>query len=272
MGNRDSDRAFDGSIPSLYERHMVPLIFESYAGDLAARVASRTVSSVLEIAAGTGVLTRQLANRLPDAASIVATDLNPPMLAMAESLGTSRPVHWRQADAMQLPFADASFDGVACQFGVMFFPDKVKALSEVHRVLAPDGVFAFNVWDRIAENEFADVVTQALASVFPDDPPRFMARVAHGYFDHAAIRRDLADAGFARPPQFSTITVGSRAASARIAAVAYCQGTPLRSEIEARDPARLEEATDAATQALARRFGSGAVEGRIQAHIITVDR
>ncbi|WP_159015633.1 class I SAM-dependent methyltransferase [Cognatiluteimonas profundi] len=272
MGNPDIDRAFDGSIPPLYERYMVPLIFEPYAHDLATRVASRPVGRVLEIAAGTGVLTRQLAMRLPDAASIIATDLNAPMLAMAESLGTARPVRWRQADAMQLPFADASFDCVACQFGAMFFPDKVKAFAEVRRVLAPGGVFAFNVWDRIEENEFPDVVTQALESMFPHDPPRFMARVAHGYFDTRAIVRDLESAGFAMPPQVDTIAVRSRAASARMVALAYCQGTPLRSEIEARDPARLDEATDAATQALARRFGTGAVEGRIQAHVIVVER
>jgi SAM-dependent methyltransferase len=272
MASPDSDRAFDGAIPTLYDRYMVPLIFAPYAEDLAARVASRPPSRMLEIAAGTGVLTRQLAMRLPAGTSIVATDLNPPMLAMAESLGTSRPVQWRQADAMQLPFPDASFDCVACQFGAMFFPDKVAAFSEARRVLAPGGVFAFNVWDRIEHNEFADVVTGALASVFPDDPPRFMVRMAHGYFDTADIRRDLGDAGFVAPAQVDTIAVRSRAESARIVALAYCQGTPLRSEIEARDPARMDEATDAATQALIQRFGPGAVEGTIQAHVIVVVR
>jgi SAM-dependent methyltransferase len=272
MGNRDSDRAFDGSIPSLYERYMVPLIFEPYAQDLAARVAARQARRVLEIAAGTGVLTRQLAIRLPDTASIVATDLNAPMLEMAASLGTQRPVQWRQADAMQLPFADASFDCVACQFGAMFFPDKAKAFSEVRRVLSPGGAFVFNVWDRIEDNAFTDVVTQALATVFPDDPPRFMPRVAHGYFDVAAIRNDLGHGGFATPPRIDTIAMRSRAASARIPALALCQGTPLRSEIEARDAARLDEATEVATLALAKRFGTGPVEGKIQAHVIVVQR
>ena len=89
------------------------------------------------------------------------------MLDHAADIGTARPVEWRQADAMQLPFEDAEFDAVVCQFGAMFFPDKAKAFAEARRVLRPGGVFLFNVWDRIDENEFADMVTTALAAVFP---------------------------------------------------------------------------------------------------------
>ena len=227
---------------------------------------------VLEIAAGTGAVTRSLASVLPESVSIVATDLNRPMLDVAAGIGTSRPVEWREADAMQLPFADGQFDVVVCQFGAMFFPDKGKAFSEARRVLAAGGALLFNVWDRIEENEFADVVTDALESLFPDDPPRFMARTPHGYHDLAAIARDLREGGFARPPQFQTIAARSKAASPRIAALAYCQGTPLRGEIEARDDARLGEATDVAAAAIARRFGDGAVDGKIQAHVVVVER
>jgi SAM-dependent methyltransferase len=192
------------------------------------------------------------------------------MLDMAASVGTERKVEWRQADAMNLPFADGAFDAVACQFGVMFFPDKVKAFAEARRVLAPGGVFLFNAWDRIEENEFADVVTTALASVFPADPPRFMPRTPHGYHDRSAIERDLASGGFTRPASIATIAARSKATSARIPAIAYCQGTPLRNEIEARDATRLVEATDAAARALAGRFGSGPVDAKIQAHVVTV--
>jgi SAM-dependent methyltransferase len=197
------------------------------------------------------------------------------MLDTAAAIGTSRPVQWRQADAMQLPFANGMFDAVVCQFGVMFFPDKASAFAEVGRVLGPGGVFIFNVWDRIEVNEFADTVTTALASVFPADPPRFMARIPHGYFDRAAIARDLAAGGFSATPRFDTLAARSRAASARDVAVAYCQGTPLRNEIEARDASRLEEATDAAAEAIARRFGDGkegtVVEGMIQAQVVTIE-
>jgi SAM-dependent methyltransferase len=271
MHRPDSDKAFVGSIPKIYDTCLVPLIFEPYAVDLAKRLASSRISRVLEIAAGTGVATRALASALPDNVAIVATDLNQAMLDHAAAVGTKRAVEWRQADAMQLPFGDATFDAVVCQFGVMFFPDKPKAYAEARRVLRPGGIFIFNVWDRIEENEFADVVTTALASVFPTDPPRFMARVPHGYFDRLAIERDLANGGFTRTPAFDTLAARSRAASPEIPAIAYCQGTPLRNEIEARDAARLNEATDVAAAAIARRFGQGTVDGKIQAHVVTAE-
>src|SRR5205807_9807442 len=152
---------------------------------------------VLETAAGTGVMTRAIASRLPAHARIVATDLNRPMLdrATARQFPDGR-IEWRQADALALPFEDQSFDVVACQFGAMFFPDKVQGYKEARRVLKPSGHFFFNVWDRISENEFADVVTQALATLFPQDPPRFMARIPHGYHDVEKIREELTAAGF----------------------------------------------------------------------------
>ena len=267
----DTDKVFTGSIPRLYETHLVPLIFEPYAADLANRLALRSPARVLEIAAGTGVVTRRLASVLPKSVFIVATDLNQPMLDLASAVGTSRPVEWRLADAMQLPFEDGTFDAVVCQFGVMFFPDKAKAFSEARRVLAPGGVFLFNVWDRIEENEFADVVTQALEPLFPESPPRFMARVPHGYHDHSTIKRDLESGGFATSPELSTVAARSRAASPQIPAIAYCQGTPLRNEIEARDASRLGEATDVAAKAIAQRFGRGMVDGKIRAHVVAIE-
>ena len=272
MGTSGIDTAFAGSIPQLYERHLVPLIFAPYASDLAARVASRAPSRVLEIAAGTGVVTRALASLLPQSTAIVATDLNQAMLEQAKAIGTSRPIEWRQADAMQLPFPDASFDLVVCQFGAMFFPDKPHAFAQARRVLGDRGAFLFNVWDRIEDNEFADVVTQALATLFPGDPPRFLARVPHGYHDASRIAHDVALGGFGTPPQIDIVTERSRADSPNVPAVAYCEGTPLRSEIEARDPSLLGEATGAAATAIAKRFGSGAVDGKIQALVVMAER
>ncbi|WP_019142880.1 class I SAM-dependent methyltransferase [Noviherbaspirillum massiliense] len=272
MNSTDTDKAFSGSIPKLYETHLVPLIFQPYADDMARRLASRPLARVLEIAAGTGVVTRALASVLPEQAAIIATDLNQPMLDMASSIGTSRPVEWCLADAMQLPFPDEAFDAVVCQFGAMFFPDKPKAFSEARRVLKPGGTFIFSVWDKIEENEFADIVTAALATLFPDDPPRFMARTPHGYHDLAAVARDLAGGSFTRTPAFTTLAARSRADSPRMPAFAYCQGTPLRNEIEARDASRLDEATDVAANAIAARFGNGIVNGKIQAHVITVEK
>lgn len=272
MTGGEGDRRFAGSIPRLYEQHLVPLIFEPYAVDLAARVVARRPQRVLEIAAGTGVVTRYLARRLAADVAITATDLNQPMLDHAATIGTSRAVVWRQADAMQLPFGDEHFDVVVCQFGAMFFPDKARAFAEARRVLRHGGAILFNVWDRIEDNEFADTVTSALQDVFPRDPPRFMARVPHGYHDTAAISHDLRAGGFRHTPDLVTLPALSRADSARLVALAYCQGTPLRGEIEARDASCLEQATDIATSAVARRFGEGAVVGKIQAHVICVER
>jgi SAM-dependent methyltransferase len=177
----------------------------------------------------------------------------------------------QQADALALPFEDQRFDVVACQFGVMFFPDKVQSYRETLRVLKPGGHFLFNTWDRIAENEFAGVVTQVLAAVFPQDPPDFMARTPNSYFDVERIRDELVGAGLTSISGETRDDI-SRAASPHDIAIAYCQGTPLRNEIEARDPLRIEEATQKAAEALVQRFGSGPIEGRIRAHVITAIR
>ena len=272
MGSSGTDKVFAGSIPKFYDTYLVPLLFEPYATDLVNRLASRSLSRVLEVAAGTGVVTRALASVLPERVSIVATDLNQPMLDQASALGTTRPVEWRQADAMRLPFQDGTFDAVVCQFGVMFFPDKPQALSEARRVLRPGGVLVFNVWDRIEENEFADTVTAALASVFPEDPPRFLARTPHGYHERSRIEQDLVSSGFSAPPEIVTLAARSRAKSPRDPAIAFCQGTPLRSEIEAHGASRLGEATDLAADAIGRRFGRGEVDGKMQAHVVTIER
>lgn len=265
-----ADKAFAGAIPAIYETCLVPLIFEPYAADLQERLLSRRVTRLLEVAAGTGVVTRALAAALAPDAAIVATDLNQDMLDQAARVGTARPVEWRQADAMALPFPDGDFDTVVCQFGVMFFPDRSRAFAEARRVLQPGGLFMFSVWDDLSQNEFAECVATTLAAIFPDDPPGFLARTPYGYHDRLVIARDLAQAGFPSPPRVVTVAARSRAASAHAAALAYCHGTPLRGEIESRG-AGLPEVTRIVAEALARRFGAGAVEGRIQAHVVIVD-
>jgi ubiquinone/menaquinone biosynthesis C-methylase UbiE len=270
MSDLAADRRFAGSVPEIYEALLVPLIFEPYAQDLARRIAARSPSRLLEVAAGTGVVTRALASGLPEATSIVATDLNQPMLDRAQLTGTARAVEWRQADAMNLPFADASFDVLVCQFGAMFFPDKSRAFAEAKRVLKPAGALIFNVWDRIEVNDFANVVSEALVPLFPEDPPRFLARTPYGYGDPERIARDLVQAGFTVKPEIVTVTERSRAESYRTPAAAFCLGTPLRNEIESRDATKLTAATDAAAAALAARFGSGPIDGRIQALVVVV--
>ena len=187
--------------------------------------------------------------------------------AMARQPSDGR-VRWQQNDALALRFEDHTFDVVACQFGVMFFPDKVQGYKEAHRVLKPGGQFLFNVWDKISENEFADTVTQALAGLFPNDPPRFLARTPHGHHDVDHLRMELQAAGFTNV-SIDVVEKRSKASTSRDPAIAYCQGTPLRNEIEARGVDRLQEATDKAAEALRQRFGAGPIEGRVRAFVIT---
>jgi len=264
------DPVFNGSIPEVYDALLVPLIFEPYAEDLARRIAALAPARLLETAAGTGVVTRALARTLPPEAEIIATDLSQAMLDRAAAISTERPVRWLQADAMALPFEDASVDVVACQFGVMFFPDKVKAYSEARRVLRPGGTFVFAVWDGVADNDFARVVHETLGTLFPTDPPGFIDLVPYGYHDRDVISAELAAAGFAATPSFETVTERSVASSALEAAAALCQGTPARTEIESRG-ADLTAVTAACAAAIADQFGStGAVVGKIQAKVVVI--
>jgi len=139
----DRNAAFEGTIPQHYDRYLGPLLFHPYADDLAARLVPKPDVRVLEIACGTGLVTRRLLDRLGGSGSILATDLNEAMLAYARSQVVAAPgLQWRQADAVKLPLPDRSFDAVVCQFGLMFFPDKAAALREAFRVLRPGGRFA----------------------------------------------------------------------------------------------------------------------------------
>ena len=265
------DSVFTGSIPQIYDSHLVPLIFQAYADDLAERMGSREPSSVLETAAGSGVVTRAAARRLDPGARYTVTDLNPAMLEHARSRQRDDArFSWQPADALELPFPDDSFDIVLCQFGVMFFPDRIKGFAEARRVLKPGGLFLFNTWDRIEENHFAEEVTRAAGTLFPDDPPLFLARTPHGYHDPDQIRSDVEAAGFSGV-RIAALERASAAASPDIPAIAYTQGTPLRNEIEARDANLLTEATEAATAAIRVRFGDGSVEGRIHAFVVEAD-
>jgi ubiquinone/menaquinone biosynthesis C-methylase UbiE len=262
-----TDIIFAGSIPSLYDKYLGPILFEPYADDLAKRLPQLSAGRVLETAAGTGIVTRALLRSLPLGVSLVATDLNQPMLDHAAAQTSASNVTWQKADAQSLPFPDGTFDAMVCQFGVMFFPDRPGAYREARRVLKPGGPFIFSVWDRIEDNELADIVTAALAEVFPDDPPRFLARTPHGHHDRRLIVDELRSAGFTSA-SVETLTRRSLASSCRDPAIGFCQGSPLRTEIEARDAGRLAEATEAAARKLGERFGSGAVDGKMQAHVI----
>lgn len=263
-----SDKVFSGSIPEFYDTYLVPMIFETFAEHLVHRVAALAPSRVLETAAGSGVVSRAMVSKLASDAKYFVTDLNQPMLDHARSVQPPDDrVQWQQADALALPFDDSHFDVVMCQFGAMFFPDRVAGYREARRVLQPGGAFVFNIWDDIETNEFANVVTDAAAEFFPDDPPGFLARTPHGHGNKDQIISDLKAAGFSTI-SIDTLTEVSAAPSAHSAAVAYCHGTPLRNEIEERDADALDQVTALAARAIEARWGAGPVAAKIQGHII----
>lgn len=261
----DASRVWAEGMSAEYDEHLVPAVFRPYAADLAARVVGHRPRAVLELAAGTGVLTHAITLGLPTA-DIIATDLNPAMVAVGSA--TAPAATWRQADAMQLPFDDASFDLVACQFGVMFFPNRPAGYAEVARVLKPGGHFLFSCWGPLATHDVEAAVTATLAKTFPDDPPTFLARIPHGYHDVDRVTADLAAAGF-DGVHVVTVKLDCRARDASSLARGYCRGTPLRAEIEARGD--LKETTLAVTDGLRRRFGEGPVVGRMAALVFTAE-
>jgi len=264
----DQGSVFAGSVPELYDRFMGPIFFAPFADDMARRCAG-IAGPMLEIAAGTGILTERLA-ALPSIA-LTATDLAQPMLDRARAKPALAGVVFRQADAQTLPFADASFGAVVCQFGVMFFPDRVLAYREALRVRAPGGRFLFNVWEGLPASPIPNAVMAAVAARFPRPEPWFMDRIPHGYHDPAAIRRDLQAAGWA-DCRIEPVELTGQVASARDAAVALCQGTPMRGELDALGPGALEAATAAAEAEVAARFGAGAVTAPMRALVVEATR
>jgi SAM-dependent methyltransferase len=266
-----SDQNFVGSIPANYDRYLRPLIFEPYAQDLAERAAALYTHNILETAAGTGVVTAAITKALRSDNTLVATDLNPAMLELARATVVHPAVTFQEADATALPFSDGSFDLVVCQFGIMFFPDKIAGCKEAFRVLRKGGTFLFNVWDKLAFNELPAIVNASVAALFPDNPSQFMERTPHGYCDIDQVRATLGAAGFASV-MAEVLPKRSRAASAREPAIGFCQGTPMRSEIESRDPSKLQWATDLSTQAIVAKFGNGPIDAAIQAIVFTATK
>jgi SAM-dependent methyltransferase len=265
----NNDLVFSGSIPEIYTRHLGPMLFEPYADHLAGLVAAMAAGNVLETACGTGIVTRALRRALPETTSIVATDLNQPMLDYAQTLSGGERVRWQQADAQALPFANATFDAVVSAFGVMFFPDKPRAYREALRVLRPGGRFVFIVWNNLETMELQFLAHTTVVALYPDDPPAFLRRTPCGYHDIATIRSDLKQAGVI-DADIKTVELTGSTASARDAAVGFVCGTPLSGEVSARDPNGHSRAVGAVTDAIAARFGTGSIRASMQAHVVTV--
>lgn len=266
-----NDILFTGSIPKNYDRYMVPLLFRPYAKEVAQRAMALRPQRILETAAGTGVVTQVLNEALPEA-EIIATDLNAPMLEEAEQRVGRGKVRFQQADALALPFESSSFDLVVCQFGVMFFPDKIAGNSEAHRVLREGGSYMLVVWNDVDRNLATKTAGSAIADLFPaDDRSAFYERVPFRYHDQAVIRADLEAAGFTKI-KVETVDLRSRAASATDAAMGLVQSTPMRNELEERGPGMLERATKAAIEALRQFEGPYGFDAPMSAHIVTATK
>jgi SAM-dependent methyltransferase len=265
----DKAAAFAGTLAEFHDRYLVPFLFAPYAEVVADRAKGLRPRRVLETAAGTGVVTEALSRTLPSHVVITATDLNLPMIERGKARPGMERVVWQQADAMKLPFTDAAFDLIVCQFGVMFF-DKQASFRESFRVLAPGGTYLFVLWDDWATMADSPNWTAALAvgGMLGRDPHTLLNP---GYFDEPTIRADLEAVGF-RDVSIDRIARPSRAASARDAAVITVEGSLLRTAIEAADPSRLGEATDAVERIMRTRFGEGPIEGTNKALVVTTTK
>ena len=215
----------------VYHQYMVPFLFQVYADDLAGRIDVPANGAVLETAAGTGVLTRSLRDRLPTSTRLVSTDINDAMLDVAREIDG---VEFQVADATDLPFDDNTFDAVFCQFGVMFYPDKERGFSEVARVLKPGGRYLFNVWDRIERNEIPNAIHEFVTAKSPDDPPGFLTVPIGGFADMNLVTTMLQAAGF-RDIDIAVLPRQTGPASVKDIITGQVRSTPLLGELKARD-------------------------------------
>ena len=264
---KDEHAKFSGSIPAAYDRYLGPILFQPYAEDLAARLAVKKTFSVLELACGTGILTRVLRTYLPSKVKLIATDLNEPMFRQAAAkFGKGETVRWLEADASDLPFDDRQFDAVVCQFGIMFVPDKALAAREAYRVLKRDGLFLFNVWDAMKYNKLAQLAHQTIAGYFEKDPPTFY-QIPFSYYNRAEIRRILKQAGF-REIRTEVIAKIGKADRAEDVARGLVEGNPVAVAIAKRDPSLLPIITNAVTAAITRRFGKRNIRAPMRAIVV----
>jgi SAM-dependent methyltransferase len=256
---------FTGDIPTNYDRGMGPHVFVDYAADLARRTAAARPLRVLEVAAGTGIVTRLLRDVLPPTADLVASDLNPPMLDVArQKFRAGERIEFRSADATALPFPDGTFDAVVCQFGVMFFPDKTAAFAEAARVLAPGGRFVFTAWDRIDRQPLPSAVLDGVRRVLGSEPPDFLARIPYGYHDERRIEHDVTSGGL-RLESLERTTLYGRAASAATLAEGFCFGTPLWFALQ--DQGHVRTLTAKVAEEMTARLGDGPIEGEMPAFV-----
>lgn len=263
--------AFVGSIPENYDRYLGSVLFEPYAADLVKRVRVPEGGSLLEVACGTGIVTRRLRDQLDESIKIVATDLNEAMINYAsQKFRAHENIEWKSADALDLPFEDQSFDAVVCQFGLMFFPDKQKGVSEAYRVLKPSGHFIVSVWDAIEHVDLAKAAETVIKKFFPEDPPDFYD-IPFSFHEQDKLRSVLTTAGF-REIKIDVVPFPCVSSSARDAAHGLIHGNPVITAINERDPSKAPEVEASLAEKIAAQFGSTPMQARMQAIVCSAVR
>lgn len=267
MSNQPS--AFVGSIPEFYERYLVPVIFAPYADDLVARVVALAPQRMLEVACGTGAVTRRLLAKLPAGTQLVATDLNQAMIDEAQRRTPDDPrIEWRVADGTALPFGAGEFDAVVCEFGIMFFPDKAAGLRSARSVLKPGGRFLFNVWSDFSRNPFGRISHETIGSFFTSDPPKFY-ETPFGWADPAEIERTARDAGF-RTVKVERVAKLARGESTRDWAVGLVSGNPVIGSITEQG-LDVEAITDRVAERLREAYTGSPFEGPLEAIVVIAE-
>lgn len=261
--------AFTGNIPKIYDSSLGPVFFEPYAIDISARAKELNPSSLLETASGTGRVTAHLATNL-DSVKIIATDLNPDMLEVAKSKVIAKNITWQQADATNLPFEDADFDVVVTQFGIMFYPDKLKGMQEAFRVLKKGGTWLFNVWDKIEYNLMAKTASDIITDFFANDPPPFYS-IPFGYNDTDLIVSQLREAGFTNIT-FDILKKEGVAQSAEKLASGLVEGNPVANAIREKNPEAVDKITIKVMEALSEKFGSSPCKASLQAIVFKAQK
>lgn len=263
-----SDTLDPNTMLSIRDRYFAPCSLSPFADDMARRLSRIRMGPLLEICADTGILTQAIASAMSAGLTIIATDPSADAIDHASIKPGMARIAWQLADPRALPFPDATFGIVTCHFGIATLTNRVQSIQEVRRVMKAGGRFVFNVPAHIRHNPVADCMQSAMNTLFPSDPPGFVAHTLHAYADNAAIDDDLTAAGFT-DATYTTVELPCVAASARDIAVGYCLGTPLRSQIEARGPGEAEQVIRTAVAALEKRFGPGPIEAGMRAHIIS---
>lgn len=245
---------FVGDIPQNYDQRLGPIIFEDYADDIARRAAALRPMHVLELAAGTGIVSRRLKDAIGPDARLTVTDLNAQMLDIAKAkFGRDENVDFVVADAMALDFANETFDLIVCQFGVMFFPDKAASFKEALRVLKPGGAYLLNTWGSLVDNPFAAIAQDTTAEFFPSDPPGFY-RVPFSYHDAEAVKADMMRGGF-QDVAHETLPIQKPVADWEHFGRGLVYGNPLIDEIKNRGGVDPEAVATAITKGLSDALG-----------------